>query len=285
MTRFLFTGAYGALGYYLLRHLRLKDVHNEYFFGALDNHHGFDFESTDKFEYEKYDEEFHLSEMDYAVKHADFIIHMAEDTVPSMPPGHVLGNNVQFTAQLLECAAAYGTRTVVCCWKEFQQHVPVTPWESSIKWRADLASMFQQGNAVINPLFLPRIISPLHFTMTYGNLVKRFYKAAASDKPADTFGLGEVDDHIEWCWIGHAVEEISRIMRKRTRAPKYVQGSIASAKSVAEYIAARMNVEYIDVRAPKDKLMRRAVYDSDTLENDVVKSAINNCIEVWDAEG
>jgi hypothetical protein len=269
-----------------MRQMNMYD--GEYRLCAIDNHHGFEFEHEDSVYSTvysaKYDEEYASREIHKAIVQSDVVIHMAEDTVPLMTmPEDAMRNNVSFTTEVLSIAAQHGVRTLIICWKEFSYETPVTPWEASIIWRAELGSMFQRGNAVINQVFLPRIISPLHFTMTYGNLVKRFYKAATEGTPADVYS-GEIDDHIEWCWVTQAVKEITRIMKRRTRAPKHIQGHMASAKSIAEYVAAKTNVEYIDVRSPKDKLIRRAVYDSDTLENQTIKSAINRCIEVWDGQ-
>jgi nucleoside-diphosphate-sugar epimerase len=274
----LVTGGYGALGYDLLR--SLHNTVDSYEVAGLDNFHDFDFEYD--FPEEMYDKKFDPIEIIKAVDWADVIVHMAEDNNPLTEPNQALYNNVSTTMELLTMAATKGKRVVVPCWLEFSGDAYVSPWDASIVWRQQIAHMFHQGNAVINTVSLPRIISPYHHDMTFGNLVKRFYRAIINDEPAD-ITRGELDDDARWCTSGSAIRSIVSAMRRRTRASAYVHGEGVSTQAIAEYMAWKLNVERIEVREPKAKVMRTAFANDRALDNVIVQGAVNSCIEVWNA--
>jgi hypothetical protein len=277
----LITGGYGALGYHLLKCLRAQDLHNENRICCIDIYDSFAFEyDVEKLTYNSTAHAFNHNEMYNAVTRADIIVHLAEYNNPLTDPLDAITNNVGFTTQLLMLAAHRGKRVIVPCWKEFYFNTPVTPWESSIKWRQELSSMFNMANAVVNQVFLPRLISPLHTDMTYGNLVKRFYTAGATNQPADV-SPGEIDDKAEWCWVGAAVEAINSTMARRTRASVYVNGAVIPTQSIAEYISFKLGGEVIEVREPKDKILRATHAERTMLDDATIQASINRCIEVW----
>lgn len=277
--RVLITGGHGSLGFQLLKELRRIGTYDS--ISCMDL-----YEEQPEYPYDSdntacYDEFFYPTDLS-VVRDMDIIIHLAENAHLLANPVEQINTNVLFTTALVSTAAAAGKRVIVPVWNEFRVgEVYVSPLEASLVWRAEIAQMFNRGNAVINLLYLSRIISPHDEGLKFGNLVKRFYNSVVSGHPATVY-LSELTHNAQWCTDQMAVRSIVTDMTMRTRSQSFQQGYKASCHSIAEYMAWKMNVEYIEAADPKDKETMRIVYNPDSLENLTIKAAIDHCIEAWD---
>jgi len=289
MSNVLITGGFGALGYALLRKLRSsEDKKSDIIIHLISCLHE---EYTDRFEFDvdiktlNYDEAYSSSFYRQEIDKADIIVHLAEHNI-RCNRSFIYNTNVNFTSLLLEEAAAKGKRVVVPCWQEFDysSKVPFDMWTSSMVWRAEIAGMFSTGNAVINTVLLPRIINPLSDSRTWGNLVKRFY--TYSESIPVTVSTEELNDSAKWIWVDDAAQVIIDEMKKRTRKRCIAPWIKASTESIAQYVAWKTGVDYIDVAEAKDKETRRTYPKSPqevNLPAEII-TYINKCIEVWDAQ-
>ena len=227
--RYLITGGYGALGFYLACRLRQE----EHDVAILDKYDGWIF--NEEFTTPSIQESFDAGSLQRAfIKFKpDVVFHCAEETIPDPSLAeHMMHSNLTFTTTVLRTCAAREVRCVVPAWFDIDGTHPdksadpvIDIWKKTVEWRASIIENFNKGNAINNVVWLPRVLGP-HFNInTFGNVVKRVYSAAVTTGNAQ-FWKGEFRRYNNKEWWGSVddvVTELIQISQIRTRNEYEIQ--------------------------------------------------------------